>query len=74
MNRFRIWNVVGLMNFTFILSGPISIQGREFNLGDFLKKKKKTLNVDLHSHIFRVIFFKLGVMTDSTTPYCLIPV
>ena len=54
-----------LMNLMLMLSRLINIQGREANVGGFVKKKMKK-NVGLHSDIYRPISFTRHVRKGST--------
>ena len=58
---------------TPIWSCMISIQGRETYLCDLLKMKKKKIQIGfLYSDIYRLIFFKLDMVTD-TAKFSVIP-
>ena len=70
--------LVGVMNLSFFLSRPFSFQGRNPYLCDFVKKTKQNnnkkhthLNVGLYSDIYRPIFFKLGMVIETTDSYTL---
>ena len=59
--------LVGLINLILILSYPVNIQGREFNLVFHQKNY-----VGVYSDTYRPISFKRGRMIDTTKLYSLI--
>ena len=61
---------LGVMKPKLILSHPIRIHRRETNLGDFIKND----SAGLHSDIYGLISFKLGIMIETTQFYGLISV
>ena len=66
-----ILQIVGVMNLIVILFCSFNVQGREPYIYDFVENY---FNVNLHSVIYRLISFQLGMMIGIIKFYILISV
>ena len=76
-SHFKSLKLISLINLILILSHPVSIQGRESNLDDFIQKKQKRGEGEgggagFHLDIYRLMSFKVGAMMDAAVLYCLV--